>query len=132
MPKNVRILIADDDEIIRSVLAAICSSLTAVQVVAEASDGEQLMERFKATSPDVVLLDIEMPKLPGTEALKQIKEFNPNTGVLMLTANSTPSVVKDCVRNGAQRYVLKTNPPDVIRASIREICFKQMKRMAGK
>lgn len=132
MPKNVRILIADDDEIIRSVLAAICSSLTATHVVAEAGDGEQLMERFEATAPDVVLLDIDMPKLSGTEALIKIKERSPITGVLMLTANSTPSVVKDCLRNGAQGYVLKTNPPDVIRASIRELCFKQMKRMTQK
>lgn len=132
MPKSVRILIADDDEIIRSVLAAICSSLTATLVVAQASDGEQLMERFEATSPDVVLLDIDMPKLSGAEALKKIKERSPATSVLMLTANSTPSVVKDCLRNGAQGYVLKTNPPDVIRASIRELCFKQMKRMAEK
>lgn len=129
MQRNIQILLADDDEIIRGMIAAICSTISAVQLVGEAHDGEQLLEKFKQTSPDVVLLDIEMPKMTGLEALKRLKEINPETAVLMLTSQSSPAVVKECLRNGAQGYVLKTNPPDAIRGSIRDTCFKQLKKI---
>ena len=129
MQRNIRVLLADDDEIIRGVIAAICSTISAVQLVGEAQDGEQLLEKFKQTLPDVVLLDIEMPKMTGLVALKRLKEMDPDIAILMLTSQNSPAVVKESLRNGAQGYVLKTNPPDAIRASIRDICFKQLKKI---
>ena len=79
-----------------------------------------------------MLLDINMPKLSGIEALKKMKELDPDPCVVMLTGVSSVEVVKECVGAGARSYILKTNPPDKIRTAIKDICFERLQKIVGK
>lgn len=107
--RKVRVLIVDDEPHIRNLISVIVSSLGA-EVIAEAGDGMQALEFFKQFSPDMVLLDINMPKLDGIDVLKQIMAINPKTLVVMLSALNTLDVVKECIGNGARNYILKSVP----------------------
>jgi len=127
----VRVLLADDDELIRMTMAAVCSSIAGIALVGEATNGEEVLEQFHKLRPDVVLLDINMPKISGTEALVKLKAADPTVAVVMLTANSDAATVKQCILAGAAGYVLKSNSPDVIRATFRDVCFKKLKSIVG-
>ena len=129
MQRQVRILVVDDDELMQTVLSSICSSISGVHLVGVASDGAMAVEKFQLLSPDVVLLDVNMPTMSGLEALKKIREIDGTACVVMLTAVSTGDTVKECLTLGAQGYVLKTTPADAIRASIRDLCFKRLKKI---
>ncbi len=124
MIRKVRILIADDEVHIRKLLNAVCSSISGVEIVGEAADGEEVISKFSETQPDVVLLDINMPKVTGLDALKQIKEIDVDALVIMLTALNTVDVVKDCIRWGASNYILKNNSPEDIRDVVKKACFE--------
>lgn len=127
----VRILIADDDETVRTSIGALCSSIGGISIVGEAEDGEDAASKFEILRPDVLLLDIHMPKLTGIEVLRKIREHDPNAAVIMLTAESDVKAVRECLRAGAAYYILKTNPPDKIRAAIRDLCFKRLQEITG-
>ncbi|OGT04429.1 MAG: hypothetical protein A2143_09340 [Gallionellales bacterium RBG_16_57_15] len=104
--RKARVLIADDEPHIRSLIRLIVTSLGA-EVVAEAADGEQALSMYKQFSPDMVLLDINMPKMDGISVLKQIMAINNRTLVVMLTSLNALEVVKECIDNGAWNYILK-------------------------
>ena len=94
--RKVHVLIADDEPHIRSLINLIVSSMGA-DVVAEAGDGEQALSLYKQFMPDMVLLDINMPKLDGISVLKKIMEINGRALVVMLTSLNTVDVVKECI-----------------------------------
>lgn len=104
--RKARVLVADDEDHIRSLIEMIVTSLGA-EVVAEASDGMQALSLFEQHRPDMVLLDINMPKLDGIRVLKRIMEIEPRTLVVMLTSLNAIDVVKECIDNGAFNYILK-------------------------
>lgn len=127
----IRILLADDDDLIRLSIAAVCSSIDNVELIGEAADGEDLLKQFERLRPHVVLLDISMPKLTGLDVLGKLKSTDPAVAVVMLTANSDVATVKQCIASGAAGYILKSNPPDEIRATIREVCANKRRELAG-
>lgn len=127
----VRVMLADDDELIRMTLSAVCSSISGIKLVGEAADGEDLLAQFVRLRPDVVLLDVNMPKVTGVQALAELKAIDPAICVVMLTATSDAATVRQCIVGGASGYVLKSNPPEDIRATIREVCFKKLKYIVG-
>jgi len=104
--RKARVLIADDEPHIRSLISLIVTSLGA-EVVGEATDGEQALSMYRQFSPDMVLLDINMPKVNGITVLKQIMAINNRTLVVMLTSLNALEVVKECIDNGAWNYILK-------------------------
>lgn len=104
--RKARVLIADDEPHIRSLISAIVTSLGA-EVIGEAADGEQAISMYKQFSPDLVLLDINMPKLDGIVVLKQIMAINNKTLVIMLSSLNALEVVKECIDSGAWNYILK-------------------------
>lgn len=104
--RKARVLIADDEPHIRSLINLIVTSLGA-EVVAEAADGEQALNMYKQFSPDMVLLDINMPRMDGINVLKQIMAINNKTLVVMLTSLNTLEAVEECIDNGAWNYILK-------------------------
>lgn len=118
--RKARILIADDEPHIRSLIGSIVASLGG-DVVAEAADGEQALSLYRQYSPDMVLLDINMPKMDGVKVLKQIMAINNMALVVMLTSLNTLEVVKECIDNGAYNYILKNTTSaelhEVIRAT---------------
>lgn len=104
--RKARVLIAEDEPHIRSLIKLILDSLGA-DVVGEAADGEQALVLYKQHRPEMVILDINMPKLDGIFVLKQIMAINSRTLVVMLTSLNTLDVVTECIDSGAWNYILK-------------------------
>jgi YesN/AraC family two-component response regulator len=132
MTQKIRVMLADDEEHIRKLLAVVCSAIKCVEVVAEADDGEKALEAAHASRPDLVLLDINMPKRKGIDVLMSIKADNPDCSVIMLTAMSDTETVRQCIANGADNYLLKSNPPEKIRDIISEFSFKKLRQQSNR
>ena len=110
---KIRVLVADDEFHVRRVVATIVRALGA-EVVAEASDGVQAVELFEQLRPEVVILDINMPRMRGDEALTRILEIEPRALAIMMTAQDTIDTVHDCLDRGARHYILKSNRAEEI------------------
>ncbi|MDO9529366.1 MAG: response regulator transcription factor, partial [Syntrophales bacterium] len=107
MDKKKRIVIAEDHAIIRDGLKALLSSHDEFRIVGEAEDGQVAIRRARELKPDLMLLDISMPRMNGIEAIKEIKKQSPGTRVLMLTVHKLEKYVHACLKSGADGYVLK-------------------------
>jgi DNA-binding NarL/FixJ family response regulator len=107
MTKPHRVVLAEDHTIVREGLRFILSSETDLQVVGEATDGFEAIRCVGACKPDVVLLDLSMPRMNGMDAIKEIKRASPSTRVLVLTVHKTEEYVLAALRAGADGYVLK-------------------------
>jgi len=90
------------------------------EVVGMARDGEQGLEMFHELKPDLVLMDVNMPRMKGTEALKAMHKASPDTPIIMLTSLVATDIVMACLDAGASNYVRKDTPPKEIRALIRD------------
>jgi len=112
-------------------MAVVCSTLGGVEVIGEAEDGEQAIAMFNQLSPDVVLLDINMPKLNGREVLKAIKSQESNTMVIMLTSLNSIEIVKECITSGARTYILKDNPPEKMREILKKMLFEKLQQITA-
>jgi DNA-binding NarL/FixJ family response regulator len=122
MIKEIRILIADDHQIVSDGLKNILKDIEGLRVVASASNGEEAVEICKTLTIDIVLMDIDMPKLTGIEATKLIKaQFN-HIKILVLSMHNEKGVIQNAVDAGADGYLLKnTNQNELINA-IKKIC----------
>ncbi len=118
---TIRVLLADDHPALREGLRCILQREEDLNVVAEASDGEEAVTLTAELTPDVVLMDIVMPKLGGVEATKQIKQINPATAVLALTAYDDDLYVIDLLQAGAAGYILKGASGKQIVEAIRSV-----------
>lgn len=111
-------MIVDDQTLFRSGLARLLAEDPRVEVVAQAEDGAEAVAKAASLRPDVVLMDIRMPKMDGLEATKQIIAANPNTKVVMLTTFDADTYVIQALQAGASGFVLKDSKPDAIISSI--------------
>jgi DNA-binding NarL/FixJ family response regulator len=109
MMSRTRILIADDHEVVRKGLRSLLESEPDLEVVGEACNGREAVEKATAARPDVVVLDIGMPELNGLEATRRIVKASPRTEVLILTVYETEEVIREVLRAGARGYVLKSD-----------------------
>ena len=114
-----RIMIADDHPLWCSGLRGLLESPDSFEVVAEATDGQQALELALSLKPDLVLMDVRMPKMDGLEAPRAIKWQLPQTVVLMMTASEEPDHLAEAIKAGAAGYVLKSAPAQQITDSIR-------------
>ena len=105
----IRILVADDHEIVRQGLRGLLEAQPGWQVVGEAVDGRDAVEKAKRLRPDVVVLDVSMPSLNGLEATRQIRKALPDTEVLILTMHDSEPLVREVLDAGARGYVLKSD-----------------------
>jgi DNA-binding NarL/FixJ family response regulator len=103
----VRVLIADDHALFCEGLRAILSSADECEVAGEAADGEEAVAQTLALQPDVILMDIQMPKLNGIEATRRVLKEQPKVGVIMLTMLEDDASVFAAMRAGARGYILK-------------------------
>lgn len=115
--RKARILIAEDETHIRSLISLIVTTLGA-EVVAEAPDGESALSLYRQHKPDMVILDINMPKLDGITVLKQIMAIDPQALVVMLTSLNALDVVKECIDSGAWNYILKNTSAEELHRAI--------------
>jgi DNA-binding NarL/FixJ family response regulator len=114
----LRILLADDHQMIRQGLRQILEAHTDWQVCAEASTGRQAVELALKLRPQVVVLDLAMPELNGLEATRQIKKALPNTEVLIFTVHETEELTRDVLAAGARAYLLKSDASRQIVAAV--------------
>lgn len=101
-----RILIVDDAAFMRMMIKDILVK-NGFDVVAEASDGAQAVEKFKEHSPDLVTMDITMPEMDGITALKEIKQIDPQAKIIMCSAMGQQSMVIDAIQAGAKDFIVK-------------------------
>src|SRR3712207_2179464 len=109
---RVRVLVVDDDDLMRAGLRAVLSSDETVEVVGEAADGRQALEATRRTAPDVVLMDVRMPELDGIAATRQIVAAVPAARVLILTTFSDEDYVVGALAAGASGFLLKRARPE--------------------
>jgi DNA-binding NarL/FixJ family response regulator len=104
-----RILLADDHEVVRAGLRALLEEQSGWEVVAEAVDGRDAVEKASKLRPDAVVIDIAMPSLNGLEAVRQIVKAVPNTKVLVLTMYDSDPLIQQVLQAGARGYLLKSD-----------------------
>ncbi len=117
----IRLLLADDHRLFRQGLRHLCEAAGDLRVVGEAEDGEQAVRLARQLRPDVALMDIQMPRLDGVEATRQIVESCPETRVIVLTMYREERYVFDAIRAGAQGYLLKDADEQELLAAIRAV-----------
>jgi DNA-binding NarL/FixJ family response regulator len=105
----VRILIADDHPVVRHGLRTLLGEHQGWEVVAEAADGIEAVEMADRLSPDVVVLDLSMPRLHGLEACRKIREKTPHCEILIVTQHDSPQMLQEALLCGAKGYVVKAD-----------------------
>ncbi|MYW91136.1 response regulator transcription factor [Amycolatopsis rubida] len=117
----IRVLLADDEAMIRAGVAAILASDKEIEVVAEAGDGRAAVELARANRPDVALLDIRMPGLDGLAAAEEIRKLLPDTGVLILTTFGEDEYIERALGLGASGFLLKAGDPRELLAGVHAV-----------
>ena len=117
----IRVLVADDHPVVRQGLRTFLALQEDLEVVAEVGDGEEAVEKVGELLPDVVVMDLVMPKLDGIEAIRRIRDLSPTTRVLVLTSFLDDAKVFPAVRAGAAGYLLKDVEPADLAAAIRTV-----------
>ena len=117
----IRVLVVDDHPIVRSGIVALLQTAEDVEVVGEASSGEQAVELALASVPDVVLMDLRMPGIDGDEATARILETRPGVRVLILTTYESDDSILTAIEAGASGYLLKAAPQEEILAGVRAV-----------
>lgn len=116
---KIRVLLADDQDIIRTGLTIILNHQADIEVVGQAADGAEAIELAKRLQPDVILMDIKMPRLNGIQATRQIVTALPKTQIIILTTYDTDDWVFDGIRAGAIGYLLKDTSGDNLAEAVR-------------
>lgn len=119
--KSIRIVIADDHPIVRDGLKKLLALEDDIEVVGEAGDGREVIERVQELDPDVLLLDLRMPNLDGLAALQALQQANRSTKVIVLTASEDKNEFVQAMKLGCSGIVLKQTAPDLIIKSIRKV-----------
>jgi DNA-binding NarL/FixJ family response regulator len=122
---SVRILIADDFEAWRLAVRTLLQNRTDWQIVSEARDGLEVVQKASKLRPDVVLLDIGMPGQNGIAAAAQIRQLSPNSKIIFVTANSDSDVIHEAQNAGLDGYVLKFKGGNELIAAIEKALGKQ-------
>lgn len=118
---TIRVVVADDQSLVRAGFRMLLSDLSDIEVVGDARNGLEAVERSRRVHPDVVLMDIRMPELDGLEATRQILAESERTRVLVLTTFDLDEYIYEALRSGASGFVLKDDPPEQLIAAIRAV-----------
>jgi two-component system NarL family response regulator len=121
----IRVLICDDHALFRRGLIMVLESEDGIEVVAEAEDGKEAVQRAQEVTPDVVLMDVRMPRMSGIEATQVIVESVPTTKVLMLTVSDEEEDLYEAVKAGATGYLLKEISIEEVANAIRAVVMGQ-------
>ncbi|WP_370249242.1 response regulator [Nocardioides sp.] len=124
-PEPIRVLVVDDQELFRRGLTMLLAVEAGLEVVGEASDGAAGAELAATTAPDVVLLDVRMPKKTGIEACLSIKEAVPTAKIIMLTVSDEEADLYEAVKSGASGYLLKDSSIEEVAQAIRVVADGQ-------
>ena len=117
----IRVLIVDDHALYRRGLLTVLETEDGIEVVGEAADGIEAVDQAEETLPDVIVMDVSMPKRGGIDACRVIKQRVPSARILMLTSSDDEANLFEAVRAGANGYLLKDVPPEEVAAGIRGV-----------
>ncbi|MEU2022501.1 response regulator transcription factor [Streptomyces sp. NPDC016469] len=117
----IRVLVADDEPMIRAGVRAVLATDPGIEVVAEAPDGHEAVERVRLHRPDVAVLDIRMPGTDGIEAAAEIRRAVPGTGVVMLTTFGEDDYILRALGGGAAGFLIKSGEPEELIAGVRAV-----------
>ncbi len=120
-PKIIRVLVADDHHVVRSGIAASIGLEDDLAVVAEADSGEQVLAKYEASKPDVVLMDLRLPGMNGIEATAALVQAVPDARVIMFTTYEGEEDIYRAMQAGARGYLLKSAPRDELLRAIRAV-----------
>ena len=118
---SIRVLLVDDQELIRSGFAMILGAEADLEIAGEASNGLEALEQVAALAPDVVVMDVQMPQMDGIEATRRITAADPEARVLILTTFDDDAYLFEALQAGAGGFMLKNCPPDDLVAAIRTV-----------
>jgi two-component system, NarL family, response regulator len=121
MKSGIRIVLADDHPVVRDGLAAMINQQTDMEVVAEAGDGEEAISLFEQHKPDVMVLDLRMPKRDGVAVVQHALQKNPKARILIITTYDGDEDIFQCLSQGAKGYLLKDAPRTEILSAIRAV-----------
>src|SRR4030095_3734464 len=111
---EIRLLCVDDHRLLRKGVARLIDLEDDMTVVAEASNGQEAVEQFKRHTPDVTLMDLELPRMDGVEAITAIRQIRPTARIIVLTMYQGDEDIYRAVRAGASAYLLKDTLPEVV------------------
>jgi YesN/AraC family two-component response regulator len=120
MTYNLKVMVVDDDTHVRNYMTILVRNIVS-RTVLQAENGDTAVEMFKDHRPDLVLLDVNMPKMNGLQALEKIREIEPDAVVVMITSLATRKIVEDAADFGACHFIRKDTPKDEITEIIKEI-----------
>ena len=118
---SIRVLVADDQSLVRGGFRMLLAGEQDMEIVAEASNGLEAVEKAARFHPTIVLMDIRMPELDGLEATRRILEADAEARILILTTFDLDEYVYEALRSGASGFVLKDEPPEQLLAAIRTV-----------
>ena len=121
MSEPITILIADDHPIVREGLATVLSQEDDLNVIGQAKNGVEAVAMAKRLKPSVILMDLQMPEMNGVDAIKAIKQAEPDIGVIILTTFDTDEYIFSGIEAGAQAFLLKDSPPEEVLKAIRAV-----------
>jgi two-component system chemotaxis response regulator CheY len=119
-----RILVADDASFMRQMIREIIET-EGHEVIAEASDGVEAVEAYKQHQPDLVMMDIVMPRRSGIDAVKGLVQMDPNACVVMCSALGQESLVTEALQAGAKDFIVKPFKPELVASTIRKVLEKE-------
>ena len=119
---SIQILVVDDFEPFRAFVFSVFSKAPEFQIICEASDGLEAVQKAEELKPDVILLDIGLPKLNGIQAARQIRKLAPSSRILFLSQESSADVVQEALDLGAMGYVVKAYAGSELLAAVESVC----------
>ena len=122
---TIRVLLVDDHPVVRSGIRGLLEKVMDIEVVGEASTGEEALQIIKEVSPDVLLLDMELPDIQGAQLAQQIQQLYPKVKILVLSAHDDSAYVRELLELGAAGYLMKEEAPDAIVNAVRGVAQGQ-------
>jgi NarL family two-component system response regulator LiaR len=119
--KLIRVLVVEDHAVVREGLCSLLTARYCVEVVGEAADGLEAVEKTEALKPDVILMDLAMPRMTGLEAILKIREKDPDARILVLTSFSEDAKVSAAIKAGAMGFLLKDSSADDLAHAIQSV-----------
>ena len=119
--ETIKVLLVDDHDLLRRGMKTMLESEGTIEVIGEASDGSKVLQMVEENMPDVILIDVIMPKKDGIEATREVKDAFPNVGVVVLSGHDDQQFVFDALKAGASGYILKTAELDEVVQTVKSV-----------